>query len=530
LTEQIQSNFSASRIVDLQAEYRQDFLDLDGDVKGRVQTQGYLNDSTAVYHGNVVGMGYLPKIYDNAAMQYFDQIVDTSYSILEKVTNQFVKDADYRRLFGFSPLLEHLISLPTGYQSCIPITRIDIFLDEHSGDFKFCEFNTDGSSAMNEDREICNSLTQSNVFQKFAEEHQLYAQELFDNWVQCFIEIYESSSMAKPNPRIAILDYKQSSTPHEQQEFCKRFEQAGYECYVTDIPDLEYRDGQLYDTANDAIIDAIYRRAVTFEIVDELEDSPTEDLQNLLNGKIAGKTAKTNKAGKSGKSTETNKTLHGALALVQAVSDAAVCMIGGFKTQVAHSKAIYCVLHMPQTLEFLSATEIDFVKQHVPYTTWLQNEDIDLAQVKTNKDQWIIKPVDGYGTVGVFAGKALSQAEWDELIDKHGQGGYIVQEYCEQFRSVNTLPIPVDSNYKPLFSSFEAANDAISDKQFNTTDLQPYNILTGLFCYNGKFRGTYIRSGQHALIVGFHGGVTLGSLLCDYNTDSKLAVIPRELV
>ena len=40
------------------------------------------------------------------------------------------------------------------YDCNIPIARIDIFYDEETGGFKFCEFNTDGTSAMNEDREL----------------------------------------------------------------------------------------------------------------------------------------------------------------------------------------------------------------------------------------------------------------------------------------------------------------------------------------------------------------------------------------
>ena len=66
----------------------------------------------------------------------------------------YAKDEDYRRLFGFEPKLEELILREPTYDSPIPIARIDIFYNEETGDFKFCEFNTDGTSAMNEDREL----------------------------------------------------------------------------------------------------------------------------------------------------------------------------------------------------------------------------------------------------------------------------------------------------------------------------------------------------------------------------------------
>ncbi len=52
------------------------------------------------------------------------------------------------------PKLEELILNRPTYYSPIPIARIDIFYNEKTGDFKFCEFNTDGTSAMNEDRKL----------------------------------------------------------------------------------------------------------------------------------------------------------------------------------------------------------------------------------------------------------------------------------------------------------------------------------------------------------------------------------------
>jgi hypothetical protein len=87
----------------------------------------------------------------------------------------------------------------------------------------------------------------------------------------------------------------------------------------------------------------------------------------------------------------------------------------------------------------------------------------------------------------------------------------------------------VSARYLPVFSTLDQAEQAVANGRFDPNRLQPYNILTGLFCYGGKFRGTYVRSGQHALIVGFHGGITLGSLLYDYQPDDDLAVIARQI-
>ena len=138
---------------------------------------------------------------------HLDKIAQTTCVILDKVVDRYLVDADYRQLFGFSPLLEQLILLPTGYDQKIPIQRLDLFLDEESGDFRFCEFNTDGTSAMNEDRETTNALSRTACYQSLKEQHRVERQELFENWIDAFLDIYQASKQAVENPQIAIVDY-----------------------------------------------------------------------------------------------------------------------------------------------------------------------------------------------------------------------------------------------------------------------------------------------------------------------------------
>jgi glutamate--cysteine ligase len=457
-----------------------------------------VDTSTAIYHGSIVPMGYVPQLYDANMLDRFDAIVATTYHILDKVTQHYISDANYRKLFGFTPLLEKLICMPCGYDTTIPIMRIDIFYDDKTGDFRFCEFNTDGTSAMNEDKACTEAFATTETFRYLSARHDIKAQELFDTWVEAFGNVYEEYSAGKlagatgnlandgdntggghadgaNSTTVAIVDYKESATTNELLEFKARFIAHGYDCILADVRDLVYDGSSLTYKADGKRINAIYRRAVTSEIIDDLEQSG--EAAFILDGEsTSGKT-------------------EGARALVQAVADGAVCMVGGFRTQVAHSKEIFSVLHLPQTAEFLTQDERAFVARHVPFTidftgAALKDANVSIEDVKSDNDSWIIKPVDGYGTVGVFAGRGVAEDEWERLVDEHVDTGYVLQEYCEQHTVRNTLPIPFK--------------------------LEPWNRLTGLYTYNGKFAGTYIRAGQHALIVGFHGGITLASLLLDY--------------
>lgn len=519
----------SSECAKLQEEYLKLFKKLEGDSQGRLDAQNYLqNAELARCHGIGINMGYLPKLYDNAALEAFDAIVKTTYTILDKVTKHYIEDASYRKLFQFSPLLEQLILVPTPYDCTIPIGRFDIFLDEHTGDFKFCEFNTDGTSAMGEDFEVANALATTPLLEQFTKTHSVHAQELHNTWVETFMNIYNTSKNALPAPVVALVDYVENASLEEQLDFRSKFEEQGVVCLVADIPTLEYKDGALFARdVSDAHpahmfptrIDVIYRRVVTYELLEELEKTPTEALAVL-----------------QGKMPEGKTSLTGALALLKAVVDQSVCMLGGFNTQVAHSKAIFCMLHHQETMAFLSPSEQDFVKKHVPFTTWLKAEFIDIELVKQNKDKWIIKPVDGYMSKDVEAGKTMDTTSWHALIDQCVKEDFIVQEYCPQYQTLNTLPVPLGEDGSPLFSTIEEMDQCLEQGAFDPMSLVPINILTGLYSYGAAFGGCYIRAGQDAVIVGYRDGVTLAALLVDaakYSQDapawSERALRPRQL-
>ena len=93
---------------------------------------------------------YLPKIFTQKDKQNFKEICKTCISIFDKIVRAYRKDPAIRKIFRFDPALEKMILHEPGYQTPIPMMRVDIFYNEDTGDFKFCEFNTDGTSAMYE--------------------------------------------------------------------------------------------------------------------------------------------------------------------------------------------------------------------------------------------------------------------------------------------------------------------------------------------------------------------------------------------
>lgn len=427
-----------SRLTQLEQEY----LDI---VQRNTQTHAesakkvteYIKNSTAQYHGRCVRTLYLPKLFTSEEIVLFHDLIDVLFGIFGKVMKEYRENAEYRKQFGFDPRLEELILRKPLYDCPIPIARIDIFLNEETHEFKFCEFNTDGSSAMNEDRELNLAIQNTLAYQEFAEKNQVYTFELFDSWVEEFKNIYDTYQKKVENPFVAIVDFMESATDQEFKIFQKSFEKQGIRAGIYEIRDLQYRNGALFAPDGNKI-DAIYRRAVTSDIMYHYE--------------------------------EVADFLH-------AVRDEAVCLIGDFRTQIAHNKILYKILYQEDTQALLTDKEVEYIRAHVPYTVSLNEGKVPYEEIIEQKDSWIIKPEDSYGSKGVHAGVECNKEEWKKFVDECMNQNYILQEFCKPFETENI--------------------DLIKDEH---ADFCKYSNLTGLFVYNGKFKGCYSRISQSEII------------------------------
>ena len=136
-------------------------------IKSAAAQQEYIKTKTARYHGYFVHTLYIPKMFTEDMAAYIEKNALVMYGILEKVIARYRSDAAYRALFGFDERLERLILREKHYDCLLPMARIDIFFNEDDYSFKFCEFNTDGSSAMNEDREMNEAIRLTYSFGEF---------------------------------------------------------------------------------------------------------------------------------------------------------------------------------------------------------------------------------------------------------------------------------------------------------------------------------------------------------------------------
>lgn len=414
-----------------------------------------LNRSPLISRGRLIDMPLaIQKIYTEEDDALFRQVVDTTHRICCKVIRHYLEEPSYRRGFGFSPELEELILTDPGYDDLLPMARFDIFYHEDTGDFRFCEINTDGTSAMNEDYNLDKINLFNPAHQFIRRKYQIKSYELFDSWVKTFLHLYQgfrqNHRSAPEVPNVAVVDFLDRGNVPEFQEFAQRFQAAGVYCNVVDIRELKYRDGVLC-APEGYPIHGIYRRAVTADVMENYDQ-----VGDLLEAYRAGN----------------------------------VFLCGSFRTQVVHAKTFFTVLHREETRKLLTEDEWNFVKKHVPYTCDFGEGGISLEQVLRDKDRYILKPNDSYGSDSVADGKGHSQEEWEELCRRYYNHGYICQEYAEQYATPNV------------------------DFMFGDGQVRDYINMNGLYSYNGSFAGVFTRQACGTIIASHQSERNVASYLC----------------
>ena len=452
-------------------EYFGIIRDLGGDPEGRKHAYAYMVDSTAIVHHEVVASTFVPRLFCRKAYETLKSASEMTHRILCKVMQRYLDDEQYRDLFDFDERLKELILLPRGYDALLPFARIDTFMDENDYAIRFCEFNGDGSAGMNENREITNSILGTPTLNAFMKNHKVQGCALFQPWVDEFISIYGTFVNRREDPTFAVCDYLDHGVVDEFEQFARLFREAGYNCLVRDVRDLVFEDGELRDSDGQRI-DAIWRRCVTNDVIEFWDESQ---------------------------------------ALIEAVKAQAVALIGSFAGHIIHDKQVFDVLLEPATCEMLDAEEIAFLEQAIPQTDFLDDAHVDIAQIRANKDEWIIKPVDHYGADEVYAGCEVSQADWDALLGKYANSAagypFLVQRYIKPFKT-KTLP--------PDKGILETPDDQV------TVDPAMYNNLNGLYLFNGKFEGVFSRLGPHPTISKQNEGMTAATLWVDADVEGGL--------
>ena len=423
---------------EIEVYYKNDIANnLDKHEKSGKEALDYMDHSTAKYHGKTIYSLYVPKILNEETVQVFKQTAETMASIMQKVIREYQKNADYRKLFGFSKRIEELILHNPLYKNILPVCRVDIFYNESDGSFYFCELNTDGSSSMNEDRELCKAFEKTALYKSLNVDYEIRSFELFDSLVDAFLSNYETYPYKAAKPTVAIVDFLELGCSMEEfEQFRKSFEKRGVKAYVCDIRSLHLCNDKLC-MENGEVVDLIYRRAVTSDICER-----EAEVQDFMEAVLTHK----------------------------------VCCMGGFCTQAVHDKSLFYILRHEMTGRILTEEENRFVAEHIPYTEELTESVVAKLGVLDEKEKWLIKPKNSYGARGIYAGVRCSLSEWEKVVRENQDTNYIVQQFIMPYQTANI------------------------DFHKDEPVLRNYSNLTGLYVYNGKFAGVYSRQSENEII------------------------------
>lgn len=416
------------------------------------KTYAAVGHSNAVYKGKQLPFLYYPAVYSQEDYENFEILTKKIFEIVNRSIEIYLNHPEVREVWGFDARLEELIMIEPRFKVKVPMGRFDFFYYPN-GDYMYCELNTDGTSAMNEETPLSDILLENEGMRNLSNKYSIQRFELYQSWVEEVTSIYHEFSNdighKEEKPYVIIMDFFSKGSPHEFEVFKETFLQNNYDCDIVSPDELTFNEGQLYFKHKK--VDIIYRRLVTRDLMERYDD-----LQPLIQGIKANKT----------------------------------CIIGSIQSQVVHTKKYFEALHHPLVRKYFTEDQLAYIDAHIPYTSALVKDENFDAYVE-QKDAYIIKPMDYYASKGVYAGKEFTEQEWIKKLEEGIDSGYIIQKFCP--KSIN----------KNLYFD-ESGKMHIKD----------VNNITGLFVYNEKLKGLFTRAGFNAVISDLNDGYSLSSVVC----------------
>lgn len=444
---------------------------LDMDPAGRKRAEAQTIASGITVNDGPVAFSCVPLLVTEEDRFAFEQVIGGIQKILVKMTERYTSDPDYRGIFGFSKEMEELICLPCDYPCIIPFGRYDLFYDAESREYGFCEINTDGAGGMSWNDRITEAVLENFGDQQYLKERKIKVWAAEEAFADGILETWRTSPQAYANgclkegellsdPLIAVVDFKEEAVMTDFEGIIRGIQSRGVRSRFTDIRDLEFDGRQLTDRRDGAVINGIYRRAVTSVVLERLEECR---------------------------------------ALIEAVRAEKVVLMGHFRTSLAHSKTVFAAMYRPETRAFLTEEEMEYVKVHVPATYILRDgilSEKDLEEIRNHREKWVLKPEEGFASFGVTCGMDVDREEWCRLLDQALKQPYVLQQFCKRYS------VPVVRG--------------------DSGEVDEYPLMLGIFQTNGHAAGCYSRAGKAGVIDYSHGCVCVPTVTVHGQSGSGL--------
>lgn len=324
-------------------------------------------------YGYLIPSLYHPYIIPDSEFNDLKNQAEKLAKLLMRVSELYLKDSKVSSFYNFSDELNEWIGIDPGYSMSVPISRYDGFWDGKS--FRFCEFNTDGTSGMNDIRILDDSFLCTDLGKEAANKLNLQRFDLPKSLLETLIKTYRDFG-GKGVPNIAITDYTEKGTSDEFLYLRDYFISQGYPTEICDIRNFELKSDGLWH--KNFKVDLIYRRAITDDIISYAKESKV---------------------------------------FLDAYRKRAVCVVGPLRSHVIHSKQTFTFLNGQLSEKYFSSEELLFIRERIPWTRRLSDSSINLRDIIANKDDYFLKPHNSYATEGVICGSDTKHEEWEKTIN-----------------------------------------------------------------------------------------------------------------
>ncbi|MDR6226584.1 glutathionylspermidine synthase family protein [Desmospora profundinema] len=340
-------------------------------------------------------------------------------------------------LLGLNSLQKKVVESTWVHQEVL-IGRADLYKDK-SGSFKLLEFNVHSSTGGLENAEFNRVLLHHPFFRDFVNEESLSFIDSVDGVAEALWDASIKRGLGN-RPKVAIVDWPSTypAMVKKMDRFAGLLRKRGFDAFSCHLGELDYRDGVLY--ADSTPVDILYR---TF-VIDEITETPS-----LLKP------------------------------VLEAVRDDRVLLVMSFVAELVGNKGVLAFLSDPRYQKSFNDDERRLIDRFVPWTRFVQpgmtdwnGEQMDITEILLEQQsEMVLKPVCGFGGMGVQLGWCLSPDEWKELVERilNGKTLYVMQKR-------------VHPELEPMLF-------------LTSQGIQEHKVMInwGVFTANGRYNGSFAR-------------------------------------
>lgn len=306
--------------------------------------------------------------------------------LLEKTIRLYFEDVEVKEFVGDQGINEKYVQDFTVYKNNpqLFLGRFDGFIDEN-GDIKFLELNVDYPGGYNR-VDIINDRVAS---LGYSDSYDCKT-ELLDVFLKMCVKLYNQHK-TKDDEIFAII-YGSNDIERKYlwlKEIAKKLRDMGIPTHTFHFNELVEKKEGLYHEGKK--ITLVFHAPFLRELW-ELDPDDSEKV-------------------------------------VRALEKDSIFMFNGPGAVIGSKKNLFALWHANLFQKYLSTDEKKVINESIP-KTYIYSKECPLIE---DKNKCVIKPIVGYGGIGVIVGKKSTKKEWDDALQKcnNDPDNFIVQEYMK---------------------------------------------------------------------------------------------------